>query len=79
MTLLDDIFNDLIDDLNKWKKNNKNEDSVLNRLEILKYVLEEQIDTLKNEISEKKQEQEQDLSWARADEILEEMRIREYE
>lgn len=71
MSLLDEVFNDLIKDLNYWNKCNQKGDSVLSRLENLKDTLEEYIDTIETDI----RQQEQDNSFAGVDERIEEMRI----
>lgn len=71
MSLLDEVFNDLIKDLNYWNKCNQKGDSVLSRLENLKDTLEEHIDTIETDI----RLQEQDSSFVGVDERIEEMRI----
>ena len=71
MSLLDEVFNDLIKDLNYWNKCNQKGDSVLSRLENLKDTLEEHIDIIDTEL----RYEEQDSSFAGADERIEEMRI----
>ena len=71
MSLLDEVFNDLIKDLNYWNKCNQKGDSVLSRLENLKDTLEEHIDTIETDI----RLQEQDRSFVGVDERIEEMRI----
>jgi len=71
MSLLDEVFNDLIKDLNYWNKCNQKGDSVLSRLENLKDTLEEHIDTIETDI----RLQEQDSSFTEIDERIEEMRI----
>ena len=71
MSLLDEVFNDLIKDLNYWNKCNQKGDSVLSRLENLKDTLEKHIDTIETDI----RLQEQDSSWNGIDERIEEMRI----
>lgn len=71
MNLLDEVFNDLIKDLNYWNKCNQKGDSVLSRLENLKDTLEEHIDTIETDI----RLQEQDSSFVGIDERIEEMRI----
>lgn len=71
MNLLDEVFNDLIKDLNYWNKCNQKGDSVLSRLENLKDTLEEHIDTIETDI----RQQEQDSSFVGVDERIEEMRI----
>ena len=71
MSLLDEVFNDLIKDLNYWNKCNQKGDSVLSRLENLKDTLEEHIDTIETDI----RLQEQDSSFVGIDERIEEMRI----
>ena len=71
MSLLDEVFNDLIKDLNYWNKCNQKGDSVLSRLENLKDTLEEHIDTIETDIRLR----EQDSSFAGVDERIEEMRI----
>lgn len=75
MSLLDEVFNDLIKDLNYWNKCNQKGDSVLSRLENLKDTLEEHIDTIETDI----RLQEQDSSFVGIDERIEEMRIGQYE
>lgn len=71
MSLLDEVFNDLIKDLNYWNKCNQKGDSVLSRLENLKETLEDQIEEIESEI----RLQEQDSSFVGIDERIEEMRI----
>ena len=71
MNLLDEVFNDLIKDLNYWNKCNQKGDSVLSRLENLKDTLEEHIDIIDTEL----RYEEQDSSFAGVDERIEEMRI----
>lgn len=59
MDLLSDVFNDLIKDLNSWRKKDNKDDSVIDRLESLKETLEDEISMIETEI----RIQEQDSSW----------------
>lgn len=74
MNLLDDIFEDLIDDINIWKKRNYL-GTTKERLENLKDILDGQTEMLDDAIKEI----EQDKSWAGVDEAIEKEKIENYE
>ena len=75
-TLIDDVFDELIDDLNRWhKKYGHDEDFIEEGLISLKDITDDYSDYSDYQISELNQ----DKSWARVDEAIEEERIRQYE
>lgn len=51
-TLLDDVFDELIDDLNKWHKRNHNNKSIKEGLDNLKDILEDYLNSSDSEIRE---------------------------
>lgn len=51
-TLLDDVFDELIDDLNKWHKRNHNNESIKEGLDNLKDILEDYLNSSDSEIRE---------------------------
>ena len=71
MSLLDEVFNDLIKDINDWHKVNCDDGLVKEKLSDLKDTLQEHIDTIDTEL----RYEEQDSSFAGIDERIEEMRI----
>ena len=73
-TLLDDVFDDLIKDLEK-NGNKSSKETKIERLESLKEDLEDKIAQVDDEIKYLKQ----DDSWAGVDEAIEEERIKKYE
>ena len=75
-TLIDDVFDELIDDLNRWhKKYGYDEDFVEEGLISLKDITDDYSNYSDYQISELNQ----DKSWAGVDEAIEEGRIRKYE
>ena len=74
-TLIDDVFDELIDDLNKWHKKYTNDSDIRVGLHGLRDLLEDYEVSTEEEI----RELEQDKSWEQADREYDEWRIREYE
>lgn len=70
MDLIDEIFKDLIDDINKWHRKS-NGDSEMENLKELKGILNEYVDSLDTDI----RLQEQDKSLATIDDNMENLWI----